>query len=150
MTNEQLVIERCTRNGVTAWQAAAKQLGCSVDYLRAKFDVTYARAYCWAPSREPDPELEPPVDENDTSSPHVKGPGLKLLILCTLQNGPLSAETLACVLVRTVNSIRARLDRLHDVECVVHDGRYPRTWKLTAKGLRCAVTRCEISAKERV
>lgn len=141
------VIARCTRAGVTSWSNVARQLGRSVDSVRSEFDAEYLRVRPWPHVCEviaPEPE----VDVNDTRSLRPKGPGLKLLILATLQNGPLSAETISCVLVRTVNSIRARLDRLHDAECVVHDGRYPRTWKLTAKGLRVAVTRCEISAKE--
>lgn len=38
------IIMRCTRNGHTAWQAVAQQLGKSVDYVRSQYDATYQKA----------------------------------------------------------------------------------------------------------
>lgn len=124
--NTHDVISRCTRNGHTAWQQVACQLGCSVDSVRAQFDPTYMRAHIWAPSREPQPEMIP--DENDLSSPYPKPPGLKVEILKLLNRNRMSAEELSLALLSPVNSIRARLDRLHDAGQVYHDGAYPRTW----------------------
>lgn len=136
-------IARCTRNGYTAWQQVANQLGRSVDSVRAQHDPTYMRAHIWAPTRQPDPEMLP--DENDLSSPHPKAPGLKVEILALLREGPWSAETLAMRLNRPVNSIRARLDRLMDEFLVCHDGRYPRSWVLANPNTH--VTGCEIQGK---
>lgn len=147
--NAEIIIARCTRNGVTAWQAVALQLGVSVDKARCDHDPSYLKVRPWPHACEavtPEPE----VDIEDMSSPYVKGPGLKALILTALQHGPMSAETLASTLIRPVNSIRARLDRLTDDFLVCNDGRFPRSWSLTAKGLRVAVTGCEIRPKERV
>lgn len=145
MTDPKAILARCTRDGATAWQQVAKQLGRSVDSVRAELDPGYLKVRPWPhPCEEVEPE---PVDENDTRSLAPKGPGMKLEILRQLQNGPSSAETLANRLRRPVNSIRARLDRLQGGFLVCHDNRYPRTWSLTAKGLRTAVTGCEIRAK---
>lgn len=154
MSQAEQIIARCTRDGHTAWSAVARQLGRSVDSVRAQFDPGYERAYAWAPSRAPVPPaapedlVEPAVDENDMSSPHVKGPGLKAEILALLSHRSLSAETMAGMLQRPVNSIRARLDRLQDAFMVCHDGAYPRTWAITQAG-RKHVTGCEVRAKER-
>lgn len=144
MSNPHAVIERCTRDGVTSWQQVAKQLGRSVDSVRAQFDPRYLRAHVWAPTREPDPDLAPPIDENDTRSLAPKGPGLKVQILQYLQHGPECVEIIAIRLARPVNSIRARLDRLLEIGAVSHDGRYPRTWRVTPSGLRMSVTGCEV------
>lgn len=146
------IIRRCTREGVTAWQSVAKQLGLSVDAARSRYDPSYLRARPWPhPCESVSPDGEPePIDETDMSSPHPKGPGLKVLILRQLQNGPASVETLAVRLSRKTTSIRARLDRLLDDFLVCHDDCYPRSWSLTAKGLRIAVTGCDFQARERV
>lgn len=147
------IIARCTRDGHVSWQHVAAQLGRSVDSVRAQFDQTYMRAHIWAPERGARPEMEPDpadvFDIEDTSSPHPKGPGLKVLILGVLANGAESAELIAIRLQRPVNSIRARLDRLQGDFLVCHDGCYPRTWSLTAKGLRIHVTGCEVRVKAR-
>lgn len=156
MSNPLDIIAACTRNGATSWQNVARQLGRSVDSVRAQYDAGYERAYVWAPTREAAPEpapedlIEPADADIPMNSPHAKGPSLRILILQRLQHGAQSADTVANFLHRPVNSVRARLDRLLDDFLVCHDGRYPRTWSLTAKGLRIAVTGCEVRAKERV
>jgi hypothetical protein len=158
MTDATLIIARCTRNGVTAWQAVAAQLGRPVDSVRAQFDAGYERAYCWAPSRESVPEADVVIDFDDMSSPFAKGPGLKILILRTLQTGPACIETIATRLCRTTDSIRARLNSLKVDGLVIHDGRggphgegrSQRTWSLTAPGLRVAVTGFAERVKEGV
>ena len=149
------IVARCTRNGVTSWQAVAKQLGRSVDSVRAQFDRQYARAHVWAPSREPDPALEPPVDENDLSSPYPKGPGLKSMILRSLHtNGPTCVGDIATRLGRTTNSIRMRLSDMREAGLVENDskgrpnGVYEWTWSLTIAGHVAAVTACAQKERE--
>jgi DNA-binding transcriptional ArsR family regulator len=138
--NAEQIISRCTRDGVVAWSQVAKQLGRSVDSVRAQYDPGYERAYCWAPSREPIPPaapedlIEPDVDENDMSSPYVKPTPLKERIMRLLSVQSMCAETLAHALNCPKNSIRARLDRLYDAGLVTHDGRYPRTWSIAGQG----------------
>jgi hypothetical protein len=149
VTDPAEIIARCTRDGVVSWQHVARQLGRSVDSVRAQFDSGYGRAWVAMPSRDLEDEEPPPDSEVPVTSPYTKGPGLKLEILRDLQHGPRSVETIANQLVRPVNSIRARLDRLLEIGAVSHDGRYPRTWSLTATGLRISVTGCEDRAKER-
>jgi hypothetical protein len=144
------IVRRCTRDGVTSWQSVAKQLGLSVDAARSRYDPAYLRARPWPHPCEEVPHPDAPIDENDVHSLAPKGPGLKALILRHLQTGPASVETLANRLQRPVNSIRARLDRLLDEFLVCHDDCYPRSWSLTAKGLRMAVTGCEVQARKRV
>lgn len=139
------IIATCTRAGVTAWQSAARMLGRSVDSVRSQYDPTYLRSHIWAPTRSPEPAMAIP-DEDDTSSPYPKGPGLKCEILTALANHTLGADTLASKLNRPVDSIRARLAQLQALFLVCHDGRFPRTWSLTEAG-RKEMTRCEIEAR---
>lgn len=127
------IIARNTRNGHTAWQHVAAQLGRSVDSVRAQFDPSYMRAHIWAPSREPQPEMIP--DENDTHAPHPKGAGLKCQIIAYLNRRPATAETIAAWLAKTPESIRVRLNALKADKLVEHDGfRLPYVWSLTAAG----------------
>lgn len=131
--NADDVIARCTRDGHTAWQQVANQLGRSIDSVRAQHDPSYMRAHIWAPSREPQPEMIP--DPNDLSSPYVKGPGLKCEIVNLLRRRSATAETLATMLGKTTESIRNRLTDLKAANIVEHDGYHlPYTWRLTAVG----------------
>lgn len=141
MTDPHDLIARNTRNGHTAWQNVARQLGRSVDSVRAQFDPTYARAHIWAPSREPQPEMIP--DENDLHSPHPKGPGLKCEIAAALATSSACAETIAARLARPINSIRARLAEMQASGIVRCDGHRPGTWSLIPD-----VTACAIGGKE--
>lgn len=140
------VINRCTRDGHTSWQSVSRQLGRSVDSVRAQYDPTYLRSHLWAPTRSPEPAMAMPEDEDDTSSPYPKAPGLKCEILTSLGRHTLGADTLASKLNRPVDSIRARLAQLQALFLVCHDGRFPRTWSLTEAG-RQEMTRCEIEAR---
>lgn len=129
MTDATAIITRCTRNGVTAWQSVALQLGRSVDSVRSEHDPNYLKVRPW-----PHPcevvEPEPVIDLDDMSSPYPKGEGMKARILALLERQSMSAELLSSFLHSPVNSVRARLDRLFDGGKVYHDGRYPRTWGL--------------------
>lgn len=126
------IIERNTRNGHTAWQHVACQLGRSVDSVRAQFDPTYMRAHIHVPSREHQPEMIP--DENDLRSPHPKT-NLKCEIMKLLKRRSATAETLATMLGKTSESIRTRLTALKSDKLVEHDGfRLPYVWNLTDAG----------------
>lgn len=148
MTDPLDIIAANTRNGHTAWQNVARQLGRSVDSVRAQFDPTYLRAYIWAPSREAQPEMEaPPVDENDTSSPYGRGPGLKAEIACLLSHhARLNVEDIANQLGCSTASARKQLSALKADGLAVCSERHPsgsaKTWS--------AVTRHGLRAKERV
>lgn len=132
--NVEIIIARCTRDGHVAWSQVARQLGRSVDSVRAQHDPSYLRAYVWAPSREADPDLEPPVDENDTSSPHVRQAPIRDRILHLLAVQTASAQTLALALNTTVGCAKVNLSRLAQSGMVRHDRSYPYTWELTIIG----------------
>lgn len=156
------IIAACTRCGVTSWQNVARQLGISVDAARARHDPGYERAYVWAPSRSPmaqaDPEdlIEPDDADIPTSSPYVRGPGLKVEILCLLiHHGGLTVETLASMLNRTKLSVRKRLNDMRGELLVCNDsggqhgsGTFGWTWTITAVG-KGFVTAHAPGAKER-
>lgn len=129
--NIEIIIQRCTRDGHVAWAQVARQLGRSVDSVRAQHDPSYMRAHIWAPSREPQPEMVEEVDENDMTSPYPKGIGMKAKILALLERQMMSVETLASFLQSPPNSVRARLDRLLEAGRVYHDSAFPRSWGLT-------------------
>lgn len=144
----QEIVTRCTRNGVTAWQHVAAQLGCSVDQARARHDPKYLPVRPWPhPCEEVAPqaaEAKPEtVDENDTSSPHVKGPGHRALIVSLLaRNGPMTVADLAARLESPRNSVRMRLSQLRADGLVENDnfrarnnGVYEWTWRLTREGV---------------
>lgn len=132
------VIRRCTRDGVTSWAQVAKQLGRSVDSVRAQFDVTYLRAYVWAPSREADPDLAPP-DEDDTRSPHVRPVRLKVRILAILGKHTLSAATIAAALGTTLGCAKSQLSVMKREGLIKHTKGYPYTWSLTQIGAEMLV-----------
>lgn len=150
------VVDRCTRGGATSWQQVAKQLGRSVDSVRAQFDPTYLRAHVWAPTRGPEPDMATPTVEPDPEalpdaeayrSPHSAGPGLKALILTALDRCPASAETIATRISRTPESVRVRLSCLKADGLVVHDERPPYTWVITDAG-RSLLTRLAIEGRK--
>jgi hypothetical protein len=130
----QDIIDRCTRNGVTAWANVAKQLGRSVDSVRAQHDQSYMRAHIWAPSREHQPEMEAPEDPDDTRSPHVKPVPLKVRVLAVLGKHSLSAETLAAATGTTLGCAKWQLSVMKREGSVQHTTRLPYTWSLTDAG----------------
>lgn len=138
MTPDEIIAAN-TRAGHTSWQNVARQLGRSVDSVRAQYDHGYERAYVWAPSRSPmaqaEPEdlIEPDDADIPTSSPYVRGPGLKFEILCLLQVRQASVEELAGRLAKTTLSIRKRLNDLKADGAVFCDNGIPRTWGLIEK-----------------
>lgn len=144
MTDPSTIIARCTRNGITSWQAVAKQMGLSVDAVRSRYDAAYLKVRPW-----PHPcEAVPHPDG-------AKGPGLKALILNQLGKHAMSVEDLAYRLQRPVNSIRARLAQMRQCGLVESDsgGRHNGkanawTWWITTKGRD--VTRCAIQGSEAI
>jgi hypothetical protein len=131
--NAQDIIARNTRNGVTSWAQVAKQLGCSVDSARAQHDPAYARAHIWAPSREPQPEMEE-IDESDLSSPHAKPVRLKVRILMILGKHTMSAATIAATLGTTLGCAKKELSVMKRDGAIKHTKGYPYTWSLTEAG----------------
>lgn len=156
MTDPHDIIAANTRGGHTSWQNVARQLGRSVDSVRAQFDPGYERAHVWAPSRDPIPQPRPedvviPFDENDTSSPYVRGPGLKAEILCLLsRHAGLSVDDIASHLQRPVLSVRKRLNVLREEGRVTCSGRHPSGSPKTWRRAVAAVTRHGLGDKERV
>ena len=128
------IIARCTRGGVVSWQNVAQQLGRSVDSVRAECDPTYMRSHIWAPSREPRPEMEPPEvipDENDTRSPHERGPDMRTKIVACLTRGCASAETIAAAIGHGVASVRVHLTWMKQEGTISRlPGVRPYTWRL--------------------
>lgn len=128
----QITVRRCTLDGVTRWSHVAQQLGRSVDSVRAEFDPSYPRYHIWAPSREPDPEMAPPDNEIETSSPYIKGPDMRAKIMTCLARGAASAETIAIFIGHGLGSVKARLSEMATEGKVEHTARQPYTWSLKA------------------
>lgn len=131
MTDVHAIIERCTRDGHTCWQHVAGQMGRSVDSVRAQFDQTYMRAHIWAPSREPQPEMEPNLA--DLSSPHIKQ-RVRDRILIILGACTASAQTIAAMTNATLGSAKANLSYMKRDGLVASTHRQPYTWSLTVEG----------------
>lgn len=137
---DQDIITRNTRNGYTSWQNVARQLGRSIDSVRAQYDHSYMRAHIWAPTREPEPEMEEPPCARDTSSPYIRGPILRVRIISTLSRHTASAQTLASMVGTTIGCARVQLSALKSEGIVQHTARMPYTWSLTDKGKAEATT----------
>lgn len=129
------VLAKCTRNGVVSWSNVAKMLGCSVETAKA-------RCGHLTPRQDPQQIGEwAMTDAEAYRSPHPKTDGMKALILALMdRNGSMSAEALAVLCSSTPNSIRMRLSQLGAAGYVAHDGRWPRTFWLTADGKAIART----------
>lgn len=127
------IIARCTIDGVTRWSHVAQQMGRCVDSVRAEFDPRYLRAYIWAPSREPRPEMDLPAEDDEDSfrSTRAKSDGLRVSIIARLGRGSASAETLAAFIGCTVQGARNQLSKLKADGQVVHTRRLPYTWSLS-------------------
>lgn len=140
------IVDRCTRNGTVLWSHVARQLGCSVDAVRARYDQNYLHARIWP---HPCEELLPeePIDENDPHSLRPNVPSMRAEILTLLKRqGSLSVRSIGGRLNRPCNSVRMRLSQLRDSGLVQNDsaalrsGRSEWTWSLTDAGRLMAIT----------
>lgn len=149
MASAHDIIARCTRDGVTAWQHVAAQLGCSMDAARRGYDPNYMNARPWPVLCVEITQEGEIIDENDTHSLAPKGPGMRMDIACLLKrHGSLPVEAIAGRLNRPRNSVRMRLSQMHAKGWVENDSRgrangvIEWTWRLTDKGMALAVTGC--------
>ncbi len=114
------IVRRNTRNGYTAWQNVAMQLGQSLDLVRSLYDPTYGpKAQIHAQPKPqhviPFPGLEPGDHE----------------IIARLANKPADANTLAVYIPQNLKSVRVRLSKLHGKGIVERDrGQRPCVWRL--------------------
>lgn len=135
-----VVIARCTRGGITSWQQVSKQLGLSVDAARCRYDPEYLHIRPWPHPCEAVAHPDEPIDENDTSSPHPKGPTLEVRISAILDSlGALSVADIACRLNISAGSARDALSTMRKAGKVEndsndrHNGNLEWTWRLTGQ-----------------
>lgn len=143
MSDEAAIIARCTRGGTTSWQQVAKQLGRSVDSVRAQYDRQYLHSRPWThpcEEVEPEPDIETMTDAEAYKSPNPKGEGLKVTLLKLLdRHQHLTADDMAQRTSNAANTVRSRLSELLHEGFVQNDqaiqrGSTERTWSLTTAG----------------
>lgn len=137
--NAEIIIARCTRNGVTAWQAVAMQLGVSVDKARCMHDPNYLKVRPWPQACEPVAAPEPIIDFDDMRSPNAHNnnvPWVRDAIVGFLSRHSESAATIAIAIGAAHGTVKKELSNMKAAGQVEHDGGYPYTWRLAGIAAR--------------